>query len=132
MAGSTPTPDHTDPRVEEDLRAVERDEERLREVEADLARDTERLDRDLHRKSPAPRTHAVEMNYHPLTLTGDALTGAEIKDQAITAGVPNIKKNFHLTVERAGNETEHTIGDHETWHVKDHDCFTAVKPDDNS
>ena len=72
------------------------------------------------------------MNYHPLTLTGDSLTGAEIKDQAITAGVPNIKKNFHLTVERAGNETEHTIGDHETWHVHDHDCFTAVKPDDNS
>lgn len=135
MSGSGPVPARADARVEEDLCAVERDEERLRAVEADLARDTARGEHDLHPEhpTPAPRNeHQVTMNYHPLTLVGNPLTGAEIKEQAIAAGIPRIKKDFHLTVERSGDETEHTVGDDEKWHVRDGDCFTAVKPDDNS
>lgn len=123
-----------DNRVEADLRALERDEARLRKVESDLARDEGRLEHDLH-DHPAPppkREHRVTMNYHPLTLRGRKLTGLQIKEQAIAAGIPNIGLNFHLTVERAGNDLEHTIGDDEQWVVRDGDCFTAVTPDDNS
>ena len=121
-------------RVEADLQAIDRDEEHLRQVEADPDRDERQLERDLHRH-PAPppkRTHRVEMNYRPLTLRGAELTGLQIKEQAIAAGISNIALNFHLTVERAGKDLEHTIGDDERWAVHDGDCFTAVAPDDNS
>jgi hypothetical protein len=121
-------------RIEDDLRAIEVDEERLRDVEAELERDERRLERDLrdHPQPPPKHEHRVELNYHPLTLRGERLTGLQIKEQAIEAGIPNIQLNFHLTVERTGNDAEHTIGDDEEWTVHDGDCFTAVKPDDNS
>ncbi len=125
----------SDQRIEDDLRAIERDEEHLRQVEAELARDENKLEHDLHHDHPQPppkHEHRVEMNYHPLTLRGERLTGREIKEQAIAADVPNIQINFHLTVDRAGNDAEHTIGDDEQWTVHDGDCFTAVMPDDNS
>jgi hypothetical protein len=124
-------PDH---RVEDDLHAIERDEDHLRQVEAELERDQARLEQDLHeRPQPNPsHDHDVQMNYHSLRLRGHQLTGLQIKEQAIVAGVPHIQPNFHLTVERAGHDTEHTIGDAEEWAVHDGDCFTAVKPDDNS
>lgn len=132
---SQPDPrQHPDGRVEADLRAVERDEKRLRQVEAELHNDERQLEHDLH-EPPAPgpsRVHDVQMNYHPLTLRGHRLTGHQIKDQAIAGGIPNIQANFHLTVERAGHEMEHTVGDTEEWTVLDGDSFTAVKPDDNS
>lgn len=133
---SEPSPIPTsDRRIEGDLRAIERDEEHLRQVEAELERDEKQLERDLqhgHPKPPPKHEHRVELNYHPLTLHGERLTGLEIKEQAIAAPIPNIQLNFHLTVERAGNDAEHTIGDDEHWTVHDGDCFTAVKPDDNS
>ncbi|HEY0167137.1 MAG TPA: hypothetical protein VGB75_08855 [Jatrophihabitans sp.] len=122
-------------RVEDDPRAIERDEEHLRQVGAELDRDEKQFARDLQHDHPRPspkHEHRVEMNYHPLTLHGVRLTGLEIKEQAITAVIPNIQLNFHLTVERAGKDAEHTIGDDEYWTVHDGDCFTAVKPDDNS
>jgi hypothetical protein len=127
--------DELDRRVEDDLRALERDEEHLRQVEAELARDQKQLERDLRHEHPHPspkHEHRVEMNYHPLTLRGEPLTGLEIKEQAIAGGIPNIQLDAHLTVERAGNDSEHTIGDGAPWDVRDGDCFTAVKPDDNS
>lgn len=121
-------------RIEADLQALDRDGERLRQVESDLARDESRLEHDLHGHPahPPKREHRVKMNYHPLTLHGRKLTGLQIKEQAIAAGIPNIGLNFHLTVERAGNDLEHTIGDDDQWVVHDGDCFTAVTPDDNS
>jgi hypothetical protein len=123
-----------DRRVEADLRAIEQDEEHLRQVESDLARDEGRLARDLHRHPAGPpkHEHRVQMNYRPLTLRGRELTGLQVKEQAIAAGIPNIGLNFHLTVERAGKDLEHTIGDDDGWVVHDGDCFTAVTPDDNS
>ncbi len=125
----------SDRHVEDDLRAIGRDERHLRQAEAELERDEQRLERDLHHEEPEPqptRQHRVEMNYHPLTLHGERLTGHEIKEQAVAAGIPNIQANFHLTVERAGDDTEHTVGDDDKWTVRDGDCFTAVAPDDNS
>jgi len=130
-----PEPDPTqrpDRRIEDDLRALERDQDHLHQVEAELERDQTRLEHDL-RQHPRPRhDHDVEMNYRPLTLHGQRLTGLQIKEQAIAAGIPHIQPNFHLTVERAGHDAEHTVGDDEEWTVHDGDCFTAVKPDDNS
>ena len=132
---SEPDPtQQADRRIEDDLRAIERDHDHLRQVGAELERDQTRLAHDLH-EHPQPRPshdHDVQMNYHPLTLHGQRLTGLQIKEQAIAAGIPHIQPNFHLTVERAGHDTEHTIGDDEEWTVHDGDCFTAVKPDDNS
>ncbi len=128
--GETEAPDR---RVEDDLRAIERDEERLRQADADLARDERKLEHDLHHpEPPVKQEHRVEMNYQPLTLHGDKLNGLQIKEQAIAAPIPNIKVNFHLTVERVGDAVEHTIDDNEEWTVQDGDCFTAVDPDDNS
>ncbi len=130
--GEAPALDH---RVEDDLRAVERDQEHLRQVTAELARDEDKLEHDLHRghsNPPANHKHHVQMNYRALTLHGDKLTGPQIKEQAIAAGIVNIAVSFHLTVERAGHDVEHTIGADESWTVQDGDCFTAVKPDDNS
>ncbi|HJQ46902.1 MAG TPA: hypothetical protein VJ870_11355 [Amycolatopsis sp.] len=126
--------DESDRRIEDDLRAIERDQDHLRRAEAELERDEKRLEHDLrdHPQPPPKHEHRVEMNYHPLTLRGKQLTGLRIKEQAIEAGIPNIQPNFHLTVERAGHDAEHTIRDDEEWTVHDRDCFTAVKPDDNS
>lgn len=136
---AAPGPEHlpiggSNRRIDDDLRAIQRDEDYLRQVEAELERDEKRLERDLHdHPQPSPKhEHRVELNYHPLTLHGERLTGLQIKEQAIEAGIPNIQLNFHLTVERAGNDAEHTIGDDEPWAVHNGDCFTAVKPDDNS
>jgi hypothetical protein len=42
-------------RVENDLRAIERDEEHLRQVEVDLARDEEKLKHDLHEDRPSKK-----------------------------------------------------------------------------
>jgi hypothetical protein len=132
-----PQPDprpHPDDRIEADLRASERDEEHLHQVEAELHSDERRLEQDLHeRPEPSPsHLYNAQMNYHSLTLRGHRLTGHQIKGQAIAAGIPNIQPNFHLTVERAGHDTEHTVSDTEEWTVHDGDSFTAVKPDDNS
>src|SRR5579875_759062 len=134
-AESQSEPDPTqrpDRRIEDDLRALERDQDHLRRVEAELERDQARLEHDLRQHPQPSHDHKVEMNYRPLTLHGQRLTGLQIKEQAITAGIPHIQPNFHLTVERAGHDAEHTIGDDEKWTVHDGDCFTAVKPDDNS
>ncbi len=131
----TPNPRPVDDeRVADDLRAIRHDEERLRQIEGELSTDEAALERDLHHQhEPTPRRpHGVEMNYHPLVLVGDRLTGLQIKEQALVARVPNIKTDFHLTVERPSDDIEHTIGDHEDWTVHDGDSFTAVKPDDNS
>lgn len=130
--GQTPALDH---RVEDDLRDVERDQERLRQVTAALAGDEKKLEHDLHRGHSTPpehHKHHVQMNYHELTLHGDKLTGHQIKEQAIAAGITNIEVSFHVTVERGGHDVEYTIGDDEAWTVHTGDCFTAVKPDDNS
>lgn len=123
---------HPGPRVEDDLRAVEREEDDLRQVEAEHEGDQTQLKHDLLARSRPPLVHDVQMNYHPLTLRGQRLTGLQIKEQAITAGIPHIQPHFHLTVERAGKDAEHTVGDNEKWAVRNGDCFTAVKPDDNS
>lgn len=133
---AAPDPDHgeaqgPDRRIEGDLRTIERDEDHLRQAEAELARDEDKPKKD-HPAPPAKHENRVEMNYHPLTLRGKKLTGSQIKEQAIAAPIPNIQVNFHLTVERADKDVEHTIGDNEEWTVHDGDCFTAVKPDDNS
>ncbi len=103
--------------------------------QAELARDEQKLAHDLHREHPNPpakHEHAVQMNYRALTLHGDKLPGRQIKEQAIAAGITNIEVSFHLTLERAGHDVERTIGDDEAWTIHDGDCFTAVKPDDNS
>ena len=112
--------------------AQESEPEPIDESNLRIEDDPRNSERDVRYHSQPNHEHRVELNYHPLLLRGQRLTGLEIKQQAIAAPIPNIQLDFHLTVERDRNDVEHTIGDDEAWTVHDGDCFTAVKPDDNS
>lgn len=58
------------------------------------------------------------------------VTGAEIKQAAIAAGVP-IQPDFVLSVELGGGRTK-IIQNDETVQVHEGERFVAVAPDDNS
>jgi hypothetical protein len=79
------------------------------------------------------RTIEVSVNTRPVTLTDEhgraEATGAEIKAAAIAQGV-SIQPDFALFVEH-GNELD-PVADVEVVHVRPHQKFRAVAPDDNS
>src|SRR5690242_9259609 len=72
----------------------------------------------------------ITVNEQPVTLLGQAATGAQIKAAAIAQGVL-IKQNFILQ-EELPNGTSKIIGDGDSVHLRAHLRFTAIAPDDNS
>jgi len=81
---------------------------------------------------PAKKVHevTVKVNGNPVTLPDRKVTGHEIKAAAIAQGV-QIQPNFVLRQELP-NGREQIIGDADEVKVHEHDCFTALAPDDNS
>ena len=72
----------------------------------------------------------ITVNERPVTLTGHRHTGIEIKQAAITQGVP-IGLDFVLSIERGSRQTE-IIDDNEIVTITRHSRFVAIPDDDNS
>ncbi len=77
-----------------------------------------------------PHRVTIKVNEQPVTMTGKIATGAEIKAAAIAQGVL-IQPNFILQ-EELPNGTGRVIGDADEVHLRLHQRFTAIQPDDNS
>jgi hypothetical protein len=77
-------------------------------------------------------THSITItvNGRPVEVSGPRVTGAEIKQAAITAGVP-IDMGFQLLEEESEHHTK-VIGDTDTVEVHKGSTFLALAPDDNS
>ena len=72
----------------------------------------------------------VTVNEQIVTLPNRKVTGAEIKNEAISQGVL-IQANFVLQ-EELPNGTSRVIGDDDVVQWRQHLRFTAIAPDDNS
>lgn len=83
-----------------------------------------------HGHGPGVHVFTVSVNEQPVTLTGEFVTGAEIKVAAIREGV-RIEPNFVLQ-EELPNGTSKVIGDQDSVRLREHLRFTAIAPDDNS
>lgn len=79
-----------------------------------------------------PQTHdvTIQVNGMPVTMRGPRVTGLEIKQAAIAAGVP-IQLDFVLSVEIDANRTR-IVRDEETVTIRPNSVFDAVAGDDNS
>lgn len=78
----------------------------------------------------APHHVTITVNERPVVVTGPRLTGLEIKQAAVTQGVP-IRIDFLLSEELPNGRTR-IVGDTDTVTVTKHSRFDAVAPDDNS
>lgn len=76
------------------------------------------------------RTVTVTVNDLPVLLDDRKQSGAEIKNAAVTAGVP-IQLDFVLS-EVLPNGKQKIVPDDKTIVVKDGDAFWAIPGDDNS
>lgn len=76
--------------------------------------------------------HEVEItvNEQAVTIAGPRVSGLEIKQAAINAGVA-IQADFVLTEELPNNKTK-VVGDGDIVTVNKNSRFLAVAPDDNS
>ena len=72
----------------------------------------------------------IHVNEKPVDLEKKNVTGMEIKQAAISQGIP-IQPNFVLLKELGGGNTE-VVGDDEKVKVTDESRFAAIHPDDNS
>jgi hypothetical protein len=79
-----------------------------------------------------PQTHDVtfQVNAMPVTMQGPRVTGLEIKQAAIDAGVP-IQLDFVLSEEINANRTR-IVRDNEPVTINRNSSFDAVAGDDNS
>jgi hypothetical protein len=75
-------------------------------------------------------TVVITVNEHPVQIEGPRVTGLEVKDAAIAAGV-QIQRDFMLTQELANGQSK-VIGDADTVTVNKNSRFDAVAGDDNS
>jgi hypothetical protein len=80
---------------------------------------------------PPAKTVTVFVNNKPVTLLREELTGADIKDAAVTQGVA-IQRDFILSVEKGQSGNTRTIGDADTVKVHPNMRFRAIADDDNS
>ena len=82
--------------------------------------------------SPETKAHpvTVTVNERPVALADDEVTGLQIKQAAVSQGVP-IQLDFVLS-EELGERRARIIGDAEAVHVSDRSRFLAIPPDDNS
>jgi Multiubiquitin len=83
-----------------------------------------------HDHELAKHTVTVHVNERPVRLPSRRVTGLEVKEQAISQGVP-IQLDFILVEELEGGRTR-TIGDGDQVHVTDRTRFLANDGDDNS
>jgi hypothetical protein len=72
----------------------------------------------------------VMVNTRPVPLPDRSVTGLQIKQAAIAAGLP-IDQGFVLLVDEDDGR-DRVIGDDEVVKVNKHSTFTAIAPDDNS
>lgn len=86
-----------------------------------------------HPSHPVPDTGPdviIHVNEKPVVIHGPRVTGLEIKQVAIAAGV-NLQVDFVLSEERPDG-TAKIVGDRDTVTVNKNSRFVAVAPDDNS
>lgn len=79
---------------------------------------------------PHPREIEIEVNRKAVLILGPDVTGLQVKEAAIAAGVP-IELNFQLS-EKLPNRETRIIGDNEVVKVHRGSEFVAVAGDDNS
>jgi Multiubiquitin len=72
----------------------------------------------------------ITVNSKPVSMTEHRVTGLEIKEAAVRAGL-NIELDFQLSIRRPNGHLE-VVGDDETVTINDKSEFRAVAPDDNS
>lgn len=72
----------------------------------------------------------IKVNNKPVPVMSHHMTGLEIKQAAISAGL-NVQVDFLLFKEKEGHPQKQ-IGDNESVHVKKGDDFDCVSGDDNS
>ena len=79
-----------------------------------------------------PKQHDVEIlvNERKVRLPGPRATGLQIKQAAVSQGVP-IQIDFVLS-EEIGDRKSRVIGDNDEIAISDRSRFIAVAPDDNS
>jgi len=79
----------------------------------------------------AKKTVEVKVNGDPVELPAHRVTGIEIKEAAIKAGVP-IKLDFELTWEAHDKKPAQNVTDDEKITVTKHSEFTAVDNEEDS
>lgn len=72
----------------------------------------------------------VTVNTHPVPLPDRSVTGLQVKQAAIAAGLP-IDPGFVLLVDEEDGR-DRVVGDDEVVKVNKNSTFTAIAPDDNS
>jgi len=87
-------------------------------------------DDNRHQKADHDVAVVIHVNDKPVLLHERRLTGMDIKQAAITQGVP-IQANFVLMKDLGGGRTE-VVGDHDKVTVNKESRFVAVHADDNS
>lgn len=78
----------------------------------------------------AAHTVTIHVNDKPVEVPAPKASGLEIKQAAVTAGLP-VQLDFVLSEERANGDTE-IIGDGDQVTVTKKSKFIALAPDDNS
>lgn len=81
-------------------------------------------------ENKAPKDVVVTVNTRPVPLPSRSVTGLQIKEAAITAGLA-IDLGFVLLMDE-GHGRDRVIGDDEVVRVNKNSTFTAIAPDDNS
>lgn len=77
-----------------------------------------------------PPTFNITVNNKHVPVDDHRLTGLQVKESAIAAGV-EIEMDFQLS-QRRGDGSFHVVGDDETVTLNKNSEFRAVGPDDNS
>ena len=72
----------------------------------------------------------ITVNRKPVPMTEHRVTGLQVKQAAIAAGV-DIEMDFQLSIRRPNGKLE-VVGDDEKVEINQHSEFRAVAPDDNS
>ena len=81
-------------------------------------------------KDDKARDVVVTVNTRPVTLPDRSLTGLQIKQAAMAAGLP-IDAGFVLLVDE-DHGRDRVVGDDEVIKVNKNSTFTVIAPDDNS
>lgn len=81
-------------------------------------------------RGPNPHTVTVMVNNRAVVIPAPKATGREIKEAAISSGLP-IKLDFVLSEERPNGDTD-IVGDLDTVTANPRSRFVAIAPDDNS
>jgi hypothetical protein len=82
------------------------------------------------RGRPNPHTVTVLVNEKPVNVPAPKVTGLEIKQAAMNAGLP-VQLDFVLSEERPNGDTD-IVGDEDEVTVNKNSKFLAIAPDDNS